>query len=103
MSYVAINVLTVPDGNGATLEERFAQRAGTVEKATGFEGFQPLRPLEGTDQYLVFTRWQSQSDFEAWRSGMGEAAHRRNAGQQPAASNATLWTFEVAVDVTPKA
>lgn len=102
MSYVAINVLTVPEGNGATLEERFAQRAGAVEKAAGFEGFQLLRPLEGTDQYLVFTRWRSKADFEGWRTGMGEAAHRRDAGQQPAASNATLWTFEVVLDVAAK-
>lgn len=101
-SYVAINVLTVPEGMGATLEDRFARRAGMVEKAQGFEGFSLLRPVEGTDRYLVFTRWRSKADFETWRTGMGEAAHRREAeGQQPAATGGELWAFEIVQDVTP--
>ena len=48
MSYVAINVLTVPEGAGSTLEERFAARQGAVDSAPGFEHFELLRPLEGT-------------------------------------------------------
>src|SRR5207249_55795 len=47
VSVVVINVLTVPEGSGEVLEKRFAARAGAVEKAEGFEGFQLLRPLEG--------------------------------------------------------
>jgi heme-degrading monooxygenase HmoA len=56
MSFVAVNVLTVPEGAGSTLEQRFARRAGSVEAAPGFEHFELLRPLEGTDSYLVYTR-----------------------------------------------
>lgn len=101
-SYVAINVLTVPEGMGAHLEERFAKRAGMVEGSPGFEGFQLLRPLEGTDKYFVFTRWASKDDFEHWRTGMGEAAHKREAGHGPPASmGAELWAFDVVLDVAP--
>jgi heme-degrading monooxygenase HmoA len=53
MSYVAINVLTVPPEHGATLEQRFAGRAGSVEGSAGFEHFELLRPVQGTDSYLV--------------------------------------------------
>jgi heme-degrading monooxygenase HmoA len=102
-SYVAINVLTVPDGMGAHLEERFGARAGMVEGSAGFEGFQLLRPVAGTDKYFVFTRWASQADFESWRDGMGAAAHARE-GQSgpPAAMGSELWAFDVVLDVTPK-
>ena len=100
MSFVAINVLTVPEGAGATLEERFARRAGTVERAPGFQRFELLRPLDGTDSYLVYTRWASQADFEAWTTsqafagGHGQASGRSDA-EQRAATGSTIWSFEI--------
>lgn len=103
MAYVAINVLTVPAEQAGTLEERFAQRAGMVEKAEGFEHFELLRPVEGTDQYLVYTRWRSKADFERWRDGRGAQAHQREAERPgpPAATGATLWSFEVVQEAGP--
>ena len=101
MSYVAINVLTVPAEAGATLEQRFAARQGAVDSAPGFEHFELLRPVEGTSDYLVYTRWASEADFRAWRDsqafGQGHAqATERPAGQGPAATGSTVWGFEVA-------
>lgn len=116
MSVVKINVLTVPAEMRGTLEARFAGRAGVVEKADGFEHFELLRPVEGTDTYLVYTRWRSEEDFQAWQSSQAfEQGHRQAAaasgraapgggghpgGQPggqggPAATGATLWSFEV--------
>jgi heme-degrading monooxygenase HmoA len=108
MSYVAINVLSIPEGMGAHLEERFAARAGMVEGSTGFEGFQLLRPVEGTDKYFVFTRWATKEDFQAWRDGMGAVAHSQERSENPgpmAASGSELWAFDVVLDVaaTPAA
>ena len=98
MSYVAINVLTVPAGAGSTLEERFAARQGAVDRAPGFEHFELLRPLEGTEDYLVYTRWRSEEDFRAWREsqafGQGHGGDRPE-GQRPAASGSNVWAFEV--------
>lgn len=68
MSVVKINVIEVPDGNGDLLEERFAARAGEVETVDGFESFELLRPTEGTDRYLVVTRWRDEAAFTAWMS-----------------------------------
>lgn len=99
MSYVAINVLTVPDGAGSTLEERFAARQGSVDSAPGFEHFELLRPVEGTSDYLVYTRWRSVEDFVAWRDGQRFAdghASQRPPGTAPAATGSTIWAFEVA-------
>lgn len=100
MSFVAVNVLTVPEGSGSTLEERFAARQGAVDGAPGFEHFELLRPVEGTADYLVYTRWRSRSDFEAWRdSQQFTHGHASASGRQPeqprAAQASTVWSFEV--------
>ena len=98
MSFVAINVLTVPPQMRATLEERFANRAGEVDKMDGFEAFELLRPVSGLDDYLVYTRWADKESFEAWVSsqafGQGHAQH---AASGPAASGSEVWTFDVAL------
>ncbi|MFF7447471.1 MULTISPECIES: antibiotic biosynthesis monooxygenase [unclassified Streptomyces] len=106
MSIVKINVLTVPEEQREVLEQRFASRAGAVENSDGFEWFELLRPVEGTDTYLVYTRWRSEADFEKWRADMG-ASHGtggQGGGEQarPAATGATLWSFEVVQSAGPR-
>ncbi|MFJ8627206.1 antibiotic biosynthesis monooxygenase family protein [Kitasatospora sp. NPDC093550] len=106
MSVVKINVLTVPAEQREVLEQRFASRAGAVENSDGFEWFELLRPVEGTDQYLVYTRWRSEEDFKAWMEGPMKAAHQGGgegeAPKRPAASGSTLWSFEVVQSAGPK-
>lgn len=129
-SVVKINALTVPADQREVLEKRFGARAGTVESSDGFEWFELLRPLEGTDQYLVYTRWRSEEDFQAWMEGSGRRAHggddKPDAGKpgdttaeagtdagagaegttaqrpSPAATDSTLWTFEVVQQEGPR-
>lgn len=97
MSFVAINTLTVPPEMRDTLEQRFAARAGEVDQMDGFEAFELLRPVEGQDRYLVYTRWDSRESFEAWtRSQEFDKGHTQHHAQGPAASGSELWTFEVA-------
>lgn len=120
MSVVKINVLSVPTEMRETLEQRFAARAGAVENSDGFEWFELLRPVEGTDQYLVYTRWATEEAFKAWMEGPMQAAHRQGppagadgaageggegggAPKRPAASGSTLWSFEVVQSAGPKA
>ncbi|MFJ9344277.1 antibiotic biosynthesis monooxygenase family protein [Streptomyces sp. NPDC101733] len=123
-SVVKINVLTVPTEQREVLEQRFASRAGTVEGSDGFEWFELLRPVEGTDQYLVYTRWRSEADFQAWMEGPMKAAHQGGGGAgagagagaggaagagsgsgerpKPAASASQVWSFEVVQQAAPK-
>ncbi|MBD0747112.1 antibiotic biosynthesis monooxygenase [Streptomyces sp. CBMA152] len=103
-----INVLTVPSEQREVLEQRFAARAGAVENSDGFEWFELLRPVEGTDQYLVYTRWRSEADFEAWMSTTMRASHgggdsAEGERPKPAATGSTLWSFEVVQQAAPKA
>ncbi|MEU9992312.1 antibiotic biosynthesis monooxygenase [Streptomyces sp. NPDC048045] len=105
MSVVKINVLTVPAEQRETLEKRFASRAHAVENSDGFEWFELLRPVEGTDTYLVYTRWRDEESFKAWMEGPMKAAHQGGAeGERPrpAASGSTLWSFEVVQQAGPK-
>ncbi|WP_103936914.1 antibiotic biosynthesis monooxygenase family protein [Thermomonospora echinospora] len=116
MSVVKINVLTVSEEMREELERRFGGRAGLVESADGFEHFELLRPVEGTDRYLVYTRWRSDEDFQKWtqsqafQRGHAEAAqdaarsgHGHGHGHGgPAAMAAELWSFEVAQSAEPK-
>ncbi|MER6027253.1 antibiotic biosynthesis monooxygenase [Streptomyces sp. NPDC001851] len=105
MSVVKINVLTVPAEQREVLEKRFASRAHAVENSDGFEWFELLRPVEGTDTYLVYTRWRDEESFQAWMEGPMKAAHQGGAeGERPkpAASGSTLWSFEVVQQAGPK-
>jgi heme-degrading monooxygenase HmoA len=110
VSVVKINVLSVTAESRATLEQRFAGRAGAVEASDGFEWFELLRPVEGTDKYLVYTRWRSEEDFEKWHASQDFA--RGHAGgdaapdgqpPRPAAHASQIWSFEVVEQSGPKA
>jgi heme oxygenase (mycobilin-producing) len=79
MSVVKINVLDVPTGRGAALEERFAARAGDVDTVDGFESFELLRPTDGSERYLVVTRWRDDASFDAWTSS--DAFRQGHAGE----------------------
>jgi heme-degrading monooxygenase HmoA len=107
MSVVRINVLTVPESARAALEERFAGRAGMVESAEGFEHFELLRPTEGSDHYLVYTRWRSEADFVRWTESQAFGAGHRQAEAQrsgpggPAAMGSEIWAFDVVQSTGP--
>ena len=117
MSVVKINVLTVPEEMRAELERRFAGRAGLVDSADGFEHFELLRPVEGTDRYLVYTRWRDEESFKRWtesqdfQRGHAHAAEGQGQGHGhghghghggPAANAAELWSFEVIESAGPQ-
>jgi heme oxygenase (mycobilin-producing) len=100
MSFVAINALSVPEHMRTELERRFGARAGEVEKMDGFQAFELLRPVEGTDRYLVYTRWDSREHFEAWTASQAfSRGHAQHAEGGPAASGSEVWSFEVAQQV----
>jgi heme-degrading monooxygenase HmoA len=101
MAVVKINAIKVPEGAGPELEKRFAARMGTVDSSPGFLGFELLRPVAGDDRYFVYTRWETNEDFENWKNGGAREAH---AGERakPVASGADLLEFEVVLGSTPK-
>ena len=108
MSVVKINAISVPEGAGPELEQRFAARARSVETMPGFEDFQLLRPVEGEDRYFVYTRWDSEESFQSWVQSQAFAhGHAPSSDKgaessdgKPVASGAALLAFEVVQHVT---
>lgn len=105
MSVVKINAITVPEGSGDELARRFAARAGAVDGATGFEGFQLMRPTDGRPTWLVVTHWQDEASFQAWVASPAFAHGHRGAGAPTPAGHAVsthseLWSYEV-VELAP--
>ena len=96
MSVVRINAITVPKDRAPELERRFAARAGEVSKADGFELFELLRPSDDRDVFLVYTRWRSQEDFDAWANSPAfQHGHRAHSSEGPVSSQSELWSFDV--------
>ena len=90
MTVVRINAITVSEGSGDELAHRFTQRAGAVDSADGFEGFELLRPTDDRDTWLVVTRWRDEAAFTAWTSSRpsptdtgGRPAPTQPAGGRP--------------------
>ena len=116
MTVIKINALTVPAEMGDEVARRFAARAGAVDDADGFEGFELLKPEDDRTTWLVLTRWRDDEAFDAWRnSGAAEEAHRRppqaesDAGAhgghgegeaKPLGLTAELWSYSVEVSST---
>ena len=104
MSIVKINAITVPEGAGEHLEERFKARKHAIDNQPGFEGFQLLRPVKGEERYFVVTRWADEESYNNWWAGEGRSAHAHGEGREggeprkPVASGADLLEFEVVLD-----
>lgn len=110
MSVVRINAITVPEGADEELARRFAARAGAVDQAEGFEGFQLLRPTDGRRTWLVLTFWRDAASFDAWVASPafahghrgGTAATDPNQGAAgPVASASELWAYDVVLQAGP--
>lgn len=96
MSVVKINAITVPRDRFEEFERRFAARAGKVEEAQGFEGFELLRPNDEREICLVLTRWRSEADFKAWMDSRDFAAgHSQHRESGPVGTASELWSFDV--------
>jgi len=74
--------------------------------------------VDGTDRYLVYTRWRSEEDFQKWQQGEAfQRGHAQAAGERPAgaghghghgqggpaATGSEVWSFEVVENAGPKA
>lgn len=68
MHVVTNRVFVHPDWQ-QEFENRFQQRAGQIEKQTGFKRMQILKPLSDELPYIVYTEWNDESAFKAWVGG----------------------------------
>jgi len=96
VSVVKINAISVPAERADELVARFAARAGEVSSSPGFEAFELLRPSDDRETFLVYTRWRSEDDFQAWMSSAAfQHGHKQHTGDGPVSTHAELWQFDV--------
>ncbi|WP_455203379.1 antibiotic biosynthesis monooxygenase family protein [Kaarinaea lacus] len=64
--YIVTNrVAVAPDWRDA-FEQRFRQRAGQIEKQSGFVRMEIMRPEDDSSPFLVMTAWESEQAFQDW-------------------------------------
>jgi heme oxygenase (mycobilin-producing) len=112
MTIVKINAITVREGSGDELARRFAGRAGAVDNAEGFEGFELLQPNDDRGVWLVLTRWRDAASFDAWVNSpafaRGHRGERRpedtdgGAEPPPVGAHSELWSYDIVDLPTPK-
>jgi len=101
VTIIKINAISVPASSGDELARRFAARAGAVDGAEGFEGFELLRPTDARDQWLVVTRWKDVESFDAWTKSAAFSHGHQGANapdpksHQPMSTGSELWSYEV--------
>ncbi|MGA3147329.1 MAG: antibiotic biosynthesis monooxygenase [Acidimicrobiales bacterium] len=105
MTVVKINAITVREGSGDELARRFAKRAGAVDNAEGFEGFELLQPNDRRDVWLVLTRWRDDESFDAWVASPAFAHGHRgpvepdagsgDAAPPPVGTHSELWSYDI--------
>jgi len=120
MTVVKINAITVREGSGDELARRFAKRAGAVDDAEGFEGFELLQPNDSRDVWLVLTRWRDEASFNAWVSSPAFAHGHRGSAERsghpgtgagsgggdtdppPVGVHSELWSYSIVDLPTPR-
>jgi heme-degrading monooxygenase HmoA len=103
MSIIKINAITVASDSGDELAKRFGARAGAVDNADGFEGFELLQPTDERTTWLVMTRWRDEDSFNAWVASpafahghRSEAAAGAEPAQRPVGVHSEIWSYTVA-------
>jgi heme-degrading monooxygenase HmoA len=78
---VVMNVVHVREERREAFERAFLGRESHVHKAEGFAGFELLR-RDGSDEYVVLSRWNDLASYEAWRDGdLFRRSHRHADGR----------------------
>ena len=75
-----------------------------AERPVTVEAFELLKPNDDRDVYLVYTRWASEEDFQAWLASPAFAhGHRPHGGDSaPVSAHSELWSFDVAQQEAPR-
>lgn len=79
--FVVMNNIPVTDEGRPIFEDRFKNRAGAIEDTPGFQAIRILRPTQG-NTYIVFTQWQDEASFEAWKESQAFKHAHKNSGPQ---------------------
>lgn len=95
--YFVLNNIPVTDEGRPVFENRFLNRAGSVDSEPGFVAFRLLRPVD-SDTYIVLTEWEGPKSFEVWRDS--QAFKRAHGDKKPTPGTPKTNIFAAASYIT---
>lgn len=66
MTYVVANRVFVKPEYAQEFEQRFAKRAGQIDRQPGFLRMEVLQPRSDDTPYVVLTHWKDEQAFQDW-------------------------------------
>ena len=64
--FVAINYIDCKDHYKERFEELFGSRAKAIDRMPGFHNMEVLKPMDGSNIYLIVSHWDSEEAFKGW-------------------------------------
>ncbi|WP_018924262.1 antibiotic biosynthesis monooxygenase family protein [Salsuginibacillus kocurii] len=97
--YVVMNEIHVPSKEGKEkLTERFSGSAANMQEVQGCLEFLFLSDDQSDEKVVVFTKWESKTDYEAWlNSDAFKKAHqeKRESKESGPSTGSQLHSYEV--------
>ncbi|TCS83609.1 antibiotic biosynthesis monooxygenase family protein [Tepidibacillus fermentans] len=90
--YVVMNHLFVPEKEVEHLKKVFVHSTESMKQVKGFIDFQLMYSNDQQD-LLVYTKWQSQDDYHAWKNS--EAFHQAHQGMHDGKIDSKVETFNI--------
>ncbi|NMP21218.1 antibiotic biosynthesis monooxygenase family protein [Sulfobacillus harzensis] len=93
--YVVMNVLSIPEDAKGHMAQMFAGSGENMKKIPGCLEFQFLDAV-GENKQVVYTKWESEADFEAWRNSDAFAqAHSHDRTSRSPATGSKIEKYTV--------
>ena len=75
---VVTSRIRVSGGDADALATQYRRRLRLAEGMPGCQGIEILRHVERPDEFMVYSRWESEADYERYRQDPAfRAAHER--------------------------
>lgn len=65
-NFVAINYIECKDHYKQRFEKLFATRVHAIDRMQGFQSMEVLKPIDGSNNYLIVSHWDSEEAFKEW-------------------------------------
>ncbi len=65
-SFVAINYINCKENYKERFETLFSTRAHAIDRMQGFQFMEVLKPVDGSNIYLIVSHWDSEESFKEW-------------------------------------
>ena len=92
-TFVAINTIETEPDYKERFETLFKSRAHEIDKRTGFQSMQVLKPADSGGAYLIMSFWDSEEHFRQWtnssefieghRRGFRDLTEAKNESKKP--------------------